>query len=90
MKYETFKSLESRENFDHIKFGELVSKGYDFSDLDSISYLENTSNTSSAINRLANVAWSDSYMQRNGVMDEHYFARTITDICKYGEDFRKF
>ena len=85
-----YKSLESRENFDHIKFSELVSKGYDFSDLDSISYLENTSNTSSAINRLANVAWSDSYMQRNGVMDEHYFARTITDICKYGEDFRKF
>ena len=50
--------------------------------------LFSSSGIKAAINRLANVAWSNSYMNRHGVMSEHNFAATIQDICYYGEDFR--
>ena len=84
-----YQSAENRKSFDQMsKIADLAAKGYDFSDLDSMSSLAITSNSLSAINRLANVAWSNSYMNRHGVMSEHNFAATIQDICYYGEDFR--
>ena len=84
-----YQSAENRKSFDQMsKIADLAAKGYDFSDLDSMSSLVITSNSLSAINRLANVAWSNSYMNRHGVMSEHNFAATIQDICYYGEDFR--
>ncbi len=86
---EMYQSAENRKSFDQMsKIADLAAKGYDFSELDSMSSLAITSNSLSAINRLANVAWSNSYMNRHGVMSEHNFAATIQDICYYGEDFR--
>ena len=45
------------------KIADLAAKGYDFSDLDSMSSLAITSNSLSAINRLANVAEQQLYEQ---------------------------
>ena len=86
-----YERVESGKNIDQIsKIAELAAKGYDFSDLDSMSYVATKSHSLSAINRLANLAWSNSYMDRYGVMSEHNFASTIEIICDHGEEFRKF
>tara|TARA_B100000963_G_scaffold336185_1_gene331011 strand:+ start:114 stop:2177 length:2064 start_codon:yes stop_codon:yes gene_type:complete len=86
-----YERAASDKNIDQMsKIADLAAKGYDFSGLDSISSMSTKSNSLSAINRLANVAWSNSYMNRHGVMSEYNFASTIESICRQGEDFRKF
>ena len=71
------------------KIAELAAKGYDFSGFDITSYQATKSASTSAINRLANVAWSNNYLDRHGGMLGHNFAYTIESICNHGEDFRR-
>ena len=59
-----YQSAENRKSLDQMsKIADLAAKGYDFSDLDSMSSLLITSNSLSAINRLANVLEQQLYEQ---------------------------